>query len=153
MKQLIELLKEKKLTLSCCESLTGGLFASSVVEVSGASAVFVGGFVTYQDRCKAMLLHGQEILKTEGAVSQKMSVQMAQMVKEQLQSDISISFTGNAGPLPSEGKPVGLVYSCITLKDRFYTFKDQYQGSRDEIRKQCVVDGIRRLKELVQSNF
>lgn len=153
MEKLIKLLIEKGLTLSCCESLTGGLFASSIVNISGASATFVGGYVTYQDRCKEILLDGKEILQSVGAVSQEMSIRMAITVKEDLHSDVSISFTGNAGPLPSEEKPVGLVYCCIVYQDRIYTFEDHYHGTREEIRNQCVKDGVKRIFEIVQSNF
>ena len=47
MEQLVKRLKEKNLTIASCESLTGGMFASSIVNVSGASSVFAGSYVTY----------------------------------------------------------------------------------------------------------
>ena len=59
MEELVKKLKEKKMTISSCESLTGGLFASSLVSVSGASSVFVGGYVTYMDQSKEILLEGE----------------------------------------------------------------------------------------------
>ena len=62
MERLVKTLKEKKLTISSCESLTGGMFASEIVSVSGASSVFKGSFVTYMDECKEKLLDGKEIL-------------------------------------------------------------------------------------------
>lgn len=153
MEQLVRLLTEKKLTISSCESLTGGLFASELVNISGASKVFVGGFVTYQDKCKEILLDGKQLLDSVGAVSKEMAILMARTVQEKLQSDMAVSFTGNAGPLPSEGKPVGLVHSCIVFHDCIYTFKDLYVGNREEIRTKCVENAITRVIEIVKSNF
>lgn len=147
MEELVKTLKERKLTISSCESLTGGLFASSIVNISGASNVFVGSFVTYMDEAKAILIDGQEILNKHGAISKEMAYQMAFKVKEKLQSNIAVSFTGNAGPTTSEGKEVGLVYSCIIINDKVLNFEDHYKGSRDEIRKCCIIDARKRILE------
>ena len=145
MERLVKVLKEKKLTISSCESLTGGLFASSIVNVSGASEVFVGSFVTYMDKCKEILVDGEEILKTNGAISKEMAYQMALKVKEKLNSNIAVSFTGNAGPNASERKEVGLVYSCIIINENVYEYKDNYTGNRLEIRNRCIKDAINRI--------
>ena len=147
MEQLVKKLKEKNLTISCCESLTGGLFASSIVNVSGASNVFVGGYVTYMDSCKEILLDGKEILYKYGVISKEMAYLMAKTVKEKLKSNISISFTGNAGPNASENKEVGLVYSCLIINDKVFNYKDNYQGSREEIRSSCIIDAKKRILE------
>lgn len=147
MEKLVKALKDKKLTISSCESLTGGMFASSIVNVSGASEVFVGSYVTYMDRCKEVVLDGKAILETKGAISKEMALQMAFKVKEALNSNIAVSFTGNAGPLPSEGKEVGLVYSCIIINDSVYQYKDIYKGNRSEIRNSCIKDAKERILE------
>ncbi len=149
MQELVKKLKEKKLTLSCCESLTGGLFASKIVEISGASEVFVGGYVTYQNQAKAKLLHGEKVLKEQGAISHEMACLMALTVKNDFESDIAISFTGNAGPTADEGKEVGLVYSCLLFKDKAYHFQDHYQGNRQEIRNQCLESAKKRILQLL----
>ena len=142
---IVLLLKEKDLTISSCESLTGGLFASRLVEISGASSVLVGSYVTYMDRCKEVLLNGKEVLNEVGAISKEMAYLMAKTVKEKLNSDISVSFTGNAGPSLSEGKEAGLVYSCIIILDKKYEYKDIYQGDRNSIRNQVVDNTIERI--------
>ena len=147
MERLVKILKEKKLTISSCESLTGGMFASEMVGVSGASSVFKGSFVTYMDECKEILLDGKEILKTQGAISEEMAYKMASVVKFKLDTNIAVSFTGNAGPLPSENKEVGLVYSCIIIDDLILNYKDIYSGNRMEIRQKCVKDAINRILE------
>lgn len=150
MEELILKLKEKNKTISCCESLTGGMFASSIVNVSGASSVFVGGFVTYMDKAKEILLDGKDILKEKGAISKEMAYQMAYKVKEVLKSDIAISFTGNAGPFANEGKEVGLVYSCIIIDQDVYHFKDHYKGDRESIREQCIFNSKKRILEFLK---
>ena len=147
MERLVKILKEKNLTISSCESLTGGMFASEIVGVSGASSVFKGSFVTYMDECKEILLDGKEILKTQGAISEEMAYKMASVVKFKLDTNIAVSFTGNAGPLPSENKEVGLVYSCIIIDDLILNYKDIYSGNRMEIRQKCVKDAINRILE------
>lgn len=140
MKELLKKLKEKGLTLSCCESLTGGLFASSIVEISGASEVFVGGYVTYQNQAKELILDGQNILKSYGAISKEMAYRMASKAKNDFKSDLAISFTGNAGPDASEEKEVGLVFICLIIKGKVYYFEKHYQGDRKQIRFQCIED-------------
>lgn len=149
MKKLVKKLIEKNYTIASCESLTGGLFASSLVNISGASKVLVGSYVTYMDCCKEILLDGHDILIKDGAISKNMAYQMALKVKEKLHSNIAISFTGNAGPSSSEGKEVGLVYSCLIINDKVYHFKDVYSGSRIKIRKQCIKDAIDRILQKI----
>lgn len=145
MEELVKKLKEANLTISCCESLTGGLFASSIVNVPGASNVFVGGYVTYQNKAKENILQGKEVLDKFGAISDEMACLMALKAKNDFQSDIVVSFTGNAGPNANEGKEVGLVYSCIIIKDKIYHFKNIYKGNRTEIRLNCIEDAKNRI--------
>ena len=150
MERLVKTLIDKKMTIASCESLTGGLFASEFTKISGASNVFIGAYVTYQDVAKEILLDEKKILENVGAVSKEMAKNMALKVKEKLKSDIAVSFTGNAGPLPSENKPVGLVYSCIIIEDKIYEFEDHYQGTRDEIRNLCIYDAKNRILEKIK---
>ena len=147
MENLVKTLIAKKLTIASCESLTGGLFASKMVEISGASNVLVGSYVTYMDKAKDILLKGDEILKEHGAISKEMAFLMAKTIKEKLQSNISVSFTGNAGPNANEGKEVGLVYSCIIINEKQYHYKDVYNGNRSEIRNSCIIDAKKRILE------
>ena len=147
MENLVKTLIAKKLTIASCESLTGGLFASKMVEISGASNVLVGSYVTYMDKAKDILLKGDEILKEHGAISKEMAFLMAKTIKEKLQSNISVSFTGNAGPNANEGKEVGLVYSCIIINEKQYHYKDVYNGNRSEIRNSCIIDATKRILE------
>ena len=132
---LVNKLIEKKLTISCCESLTGGLFAAEIVKISGASNTFRGGYVTYQDIAKEILLpNAKEVLEEVGAISEKMAILMAETVKNQLKTNIAVSFTGNAGPISSENKEVGLVYIGIIFNDNKEVYELHLKGNRQEIR-------------------
>lgn len=136
---LVNKLIEKKLTISCCESLTGGLFAAEIVKISGASNTFRGGYVTYQDIAKEILLpNAKEVLEEVGAISEKMAILMAETVKNQLKTNIAVSFTGNAGPISSENKEVGLVYIGIIFNDNKEVYELHLKGNRQEIRNNCI---------------
>jgi len=108
--KIVNLLKKYNLTLSCAESLTGGSFASTVTNVPGASSIFKGGIVSYTNEIKANVLNvKQDTLDTFGAVSKQCCYEMAQNIKTIFNSDIGVSFTGNAGPSASENKRLVIV--------------------------------------------
>ena len=90
METLVKVLKEKNKTISSCESLTGGLFASSIVDVSGASSVLVGSYVTYMDKAKEILLDGKEVLDSVGAISKQMAYLMAYKVNRDTKKAVNI---------------------------------------------------------------
>lgn len=108
----IAYLKEKGLTVAFAESCTGGLTSKRIVDVPGASAVFVGSVVSYSNDVKMRLLGvKRETLAAHGAVSMQTAREMAQGVCEATGADIGISVTGIAGPASDDTKkPVGLVY-------------------------------------------
>lgn len=150
MQELVALLKSKHLTIASCESLTGGLFASKVVDISGASAVFMGALVTYATPMKVKLAHVDEVLiKTYGVVSREVAQAMAVNTREITGSDIAVSFTGNAGPSTLEDKPAGLVYTAIAWCDGCLVYEDRFQGSREEIRLISVAAMVQRLKSVL----
>ena len=107
------LLQERKQTLGVMESLTGGLLASTITDVSGSSNYFVGGLVTYSTELKAQMGVPREILAAHGAVSEETAIAMARAVRERLETDFGLGITGVAGPDEQEGKPVGTVYIAI----------------------------------------
>lgn len=153
MKELVDLLKNKKYTLSCAESLTGGLFASTMTEISGVSSVFKGGVVSYWNEIKAEVLHvPYNVIEKDGVVSSKCSYYMAKNVKDLYNSSVSVSFTGNAGPDFMENKPVGLVYITIFVNDNYKIYECNFTGSRNEIRKECIQFAKEKLIELIKNN-
>lgn len=113
-------LLEQNISISSAESCTGGLFAQTLTEVPGISAVFDRGFVTYSNQAKMDELGVKaETLEKFGAVSEETAVEMAEGLKKVTGSRLCISVTGIAGPDGgTEEKPVGLVYICAILDDK-----------------------------------
>ena len=109
---VVGLLKKKKMTLSLAESCTGGAVAADIVNVPGASEVFMCGYVTYTNRAKRKCLGVKKsTLKKEGAVSAKCAGQMAKGGAKAAKTDVCLSVTGLAGPGGgTEETPVGTVF-------------------------------------------
>lgn len=139
MKKLVHFLKERGLTIGSCESLTAGLFVSSMAEISGASAVLKGGLITYQTICKETLAHvPHALIETYGVISAPCVEAMARGAQSIIDCDICVSFSGNAGPDLMEGKPVGYVYCGLAIKEELKSYACQFEGTRNEIRRQCI---------------
>lgn len=139
--QAVALLKEKGCVAATAESLTGGMVAGTLVDVSGASEVFCGGFVTYTNEMKHKLLGvKKKTLRQHGAVSRKTVCEMAKGAVERTGADYGIAATGNAGPSAEEGKPVGLVYiACFDRKRKWMGVRELHlSGDRQEIRKKTT---------------
>ena len=108
MDELAQILKEKDISISSVESFTVGGFASLIGSISGISQVYRGSLVSYQTRIKRDVLHiDQKIIDNYGVVSNEVAGLMAINGQKMFDSDICISFTGNAGPTAMENKPVG----------------------------------------------
>lgn len=116
----LALLRERGLTLGTAESCTGGMMASLMTDLPGASQVFRGGVVSYHEEVKAQVLGvPEEMLAEYGAVSPQVAEAMARGAKRLLGCDLAVSATGVAGPDPdSRGNPVGLVYLGLAFGDR-----------------------------------
>lgn len=150
MEELVALLKEKELTIATAESLTGGLFASRIVEIPGASNVFVGSVVTYATRIKHEVVHvDEQLIEQYGVVSKEVADAMAENIAKVMNTDIGVSFTGNAGPDVLEGKPAGLVYSSIFFNESIYSFSDTITGTRNEVRNTIVECMVKRIITLI----
>ena len=115
MKSLVKILIKKKLKISFAESCTGGLLASSITSISGASKIFNISFVTYSNNAKIKFLKiNKNIIKKYGAVSHECCLAMANNLAKISKADINVSITGIAGPRGgTKKKPVGLVYIGI----------------------------------------
>ena len=137
--KLICLLMKKNMTLATAESCTGGLLGAKITSIPGVSALYAGGFITYSaDQKHDMLGVSRKLLKEHGAVCKKTAKQMALGAAEKTGVDVSLAITGNAGPDPSEGKPVGLVYIGICIDGKTVGKKYMFTGGREEIRAQAV---------------
>lgn len=152
---VLELLREKELTLSTAESCTGGMLASRLVNVPGASDIFKEGFVTYSNKAKRKyLMVKKSTLKIHGAVSEKTAKEMAKGCCLVTGTDVSVSVTGIAGPDGgTEEKPVGLVYIACCFKSEVSIQELHLNGNRTKIREQATVKALTLLRECILENF
>ncbi len=151
---LVRLLKKHELTVATAESCTGGLVASRIVNVSGASDVFKEGFVTYSNKAKRKHLDvSKGTLKKYGAVSSQTAREMAIGGAFATDSDVCVSVTGIAGPDGgTEEKPVGLVYMACCFKDKVTVEKYQFKGNRDKVREHAAVRALDLVRRTVLEN-
>lgn len=112
---LVRQLTERGETVAFAESITGGLVSHLVTSIPGSSAALKGSIVCYTNEVKESLLAvPQDVLVSAGAVSEETARILAEQVRVRLGSTYGISITGEAGPIASEDKPVGLVYIGAT---------------------------------------
>ena len=133
--KLVNKLIDNNLTISTIESLTGGGFAYFFTKVPGASASFKKGIVTYSNEAKIDAGVDRDILNQFGAVSNEVALEMLNTLYE---TDIAISFTGNAGPEAMDDKPVGRVYIGIRINNDVWVEEYNFTGTREEIRLQSI---------------
>lgn len=152
MDELAKKLIQCNISISSVESFTVGNFASMLGSVPGISKVYKGSLVTYQSETKERLLGiSHDIISKYGVVSKEIASLMCVNGKQILDSDICVSFTGNAGPDAMEGKPVGLVYIGI-LYQGVNVYELKLKGTRKEIQKQAIDFVIRKLNEKIKVN-
>ena len=122
---IVKKLNQLHLTLSTCESITGGAVASNLVLVENASKCFLGGFITYHPSLKRKFVNVcDETIKEFGTVSCQCAREMALGCQKKFASDIAIAVTGNASFInPIENKKSGLAYICIIIFDNAYDFE------------------------------
>ena len=135
-----KLLRERKLTVSLAESLTGGLVQHKLTQIPGSSDYFMGGIVSYSNEAKMELLGVRESsLKKYGAVSELVAKEMAEGVRKRLGTDIGISTTGIAGPTGATAtKPVGLVYLALSANDILIARKQVFGPDRNSVKQRSA---------------
>lgn len=155
MENFINLLKKYNLTVSTAESCTGGLVASAITEISGSSAFFGMGVVTYANEAKMKLLGVKsDTLTAYGAVSEQTAKEMAEGILSLSDSDVSISVTGIAGPTGgTPEKPVGLVYIGISGKFGTFAYENYFSGSRSDVRSQTVEKAFKLAEEYISKFY
>ncbi len=146
------LLSERGLTLATAESSTGGLVARRITSVSGSSAYYLGGFVTYANDAKETLVGvNRETLIAHGAVSEETAREMARGARERLDADLGIATTGIAGPTGgTEEKPVGLVYVALSAADAEICQRHVWQGDRAANNEQSADAALRLIQVYLQ---
>ena len=150
---LVNLLKEKDKTISFAESCTGGMLSEMVTDISGASSVFYGSVVSYDNSIKENVLHvSADILNTFGAVSEECGYAMAEGVKKLMNTDYAISITGIAGPTGgTKDKPVGLVYIGVTDGKNTKVYKNIFNGSRQQVRLRSATKALQLIIDFISN--
>lgn len=148
----VRLLGDKKLTVGFAESCTGGLLSSYFTELAGASRIFAGSIICYDNKIKQKFLKvSDETLKKQGAVSSETVKQMAGEAVNALEVSVAVSITGIAGPSGgSASKPVGTVFIAVAgLKSDLKVFEHHFEGDRKSIQLQTCIEAIKHLNEFI----
>lgn len=132
---LVTVLKEKGMTISLAESCTGGLISKRITDVPGASAVYMGGVCSYDEKVKSGVLGvSEKTLEKHSAVSEQTAREMADGVRKLMNTDISVSVTGYAGPGGgTDADPVGTVYVGVATDGGTFVKRLSYSALRDRV--------------------
>lgn len=149
---IYSLLKKYQYTLTTAESATGGMIASTLINVPGISEFFQEGYVTYSDAAKVKMIHvNPKTIETYGVVSSETAADMAVSAAKTAGCDAALSVTGVAGP---EGGtrdcPVGLVYIGCYLRGTTVTERYLFEGDRMQVRKAAVKQALLLLKKRME---
>lgn len=150
-KELVEKLIAAGKTVATAESCTGGLIGKLLTDVSGSSAAYLGGVISYSNEVKHSVLGvAQDLLDACGAVSEPVARAMAEGAKKVIGADVAVSVTGIAGPnSDNTKKPVGLVYIGVTDGKTTAVHEYHFKGSREEIRTQTAQTAMSLVGELL----
>jgi PncC family amidohydrolase len=142
------LLDRQKLTIAVAESATGGLISNLITNIPGSSNYFTGAVVAYENEIKVKVLGvNSETIEKHGAVSEQCGEEMAQGVRELMNTDIGLSDTGIAGPSgASPEKAVGLFYIGLSSKKGTWAQRHVFSGSRLENKQSAAETALNILK-------
>nr|WP_311526424.1 CinA family protein [uncultured Ralstonia sp.] len=155
--QLAELvadtLNKRSLMMASAESCTGGLVSAAITDVSGSSAWFERGFVTYSNEAKSQMLGvPATLIREHGAVSEPVAHAMAEGAVLNSRAQVAVSITGVAGPTGgTPDKPVGMV--CFGWSNRLQTRVEtrHFKGDRKHVRLQAAEHALRGLLDFLES--
>ena len=145
--ELSEILVTNGLTISVAESCTGGSLSHAITSIPGASSYFDCGYITYSNQSKTEML-GVDIqaIKTYGAVSEEVALEMVIGVTDKSHSDVAVSITGVAGPTGgTPEKPVGMVCFGFSYDGNRSTSTELFSGDRVSFVFQSVSYALRQL--------
>jgi nicotinamide-nucleotide amidase len=154
--RVLALLAKRQQTLATAESLTGGLIGQLLTSVPGASAVYLGGVISYATRLKATLSGVSEAtLARSGAVAADTAIEMAHGVAVQCQAVWGLATTGVAGPDGQDGHPVGQVFVAVSDRQSGYSRVEELNltGSRTQIREAAAAEALTLLERALGMNL
>jgi len=151
--EIIDIMREKKLTLGTVESATGGLIAHLITNIPCSSDVFQGSIVSYSNEIKMKLVGVKATtLKKYGAVSPQVAEEMAEGGRKALGVDICVVDTGIAGPTGATlGKPVGLFYLGLSHRDGTSSRKHLFTGLREQNKQQAAQTALVWVREYLKT--
>ena len=152
MYNLVKKLTKKKLKISFAESCTGGMLASKMTSISGASKVFNLGFITYSNEAKIKNLKvNKNIINKFGAVSAECCKAMVVNLSKISKANINVSITGIAGPDGgTKKKPIGLVYIGIKKGNKIIIIKNIFKSKRRiSIQKETVKKATKAINSII----
>jgi len=149
--EIVAQLRQRDLTIATAESLTAGMLSSAIADVPGASAVLQGGVVAYNNTIKHRILGvSADTLAARGAVDIETAKQMATGVRERFGAALGVATTGVAGPDPSEGKAVGIVFIALAARDTTSAKLLRFDGNRAQIRQATVAASLQLVAEWLE---
>jgi nicotinamide-nucleotide amidase len=137
-----DLLRRRGLTLAVVESATGGQLASLVTDAPGASDYFKAGFVAYSATAKEALGVRPEVIATHGTIARETSQALAAAARLAAGVDVAVATTGNAGPDPAEGKPVGQLHIVVDIQGRQICQDTRYATTRVEYKRRGAQEAL-----------
>lgn len=151
--EIVNLLREKGLTLGVVESATGGLISHLITNVPGSSDVYLGSITSYSNDVKIRVVGVKAAtLEKYGAVSAQVARQMAAGGRKVLGADICVADTGIAGPTgATPQKPVGLFYIGLSHAGGTFSRKHLFNGTREENKQQAAQMALMWVRECVES--
>jgi nicotinamide-nucleotide amidase len=142
------LLKARRLTVACAESLTGGSLSVRLSAAPGASSYFRGSAVCYTEEAKQRILGvSEETLREHGVVSEECAQEMARGARRLYGADVALGLTGAAGPEPHGDQPPGTVCVALASEDVDQARSFRAPGDREMVRRwaeQAALDMLRR---------
>ena len=145
--QLLNLARQKQLTVASCESCTGGRIASYLTAIPGASSVFVSGLIPYQTAQKTQLLGiSPELIETCSVVSSEVAEEMAQATRLKTGASIAVSTTGNAGPEKGDSDAdVGTVFIGISTEEHTFAQEFNFGNLRERVVEKASLKALEML--------
>ncbi len=150
---VLDLCRARGLTLATAESCTGGMVATRLTGVAGASDVFRGAVIAYANDVKASGLGvSDDLIAAQGAVSAEVAAAMAAGARERLGADVAVAVTGVAGPGGgTPDKPVGLVFAHAVGPDGEKSVRTELPGDREMIRGRATAASLHLVRRLLES--
>lgn len=149
---IVHYLLEHNMTMTTVESCTGGMIASRIVNVSGASRVFEEGYVTYSNHAKEKLVSVKaETIDKYNVVSREVAAEMAVGGAEASEADVAVSVTGVAGPEGgTDTIPVGTVCIGVYVKGKLKTERYLFTGDRMQVRISACDKALELVKKMLE---